>query len=84
VPSQALLLHRRNSRTAFFSSLSVFKIWSHILSSKDLSLSAPNFEETLIVAIKQGGIAKAVIRGVIKIINSIINHSLFSIIKWSL
>ena len=73
---------RRNSRTAFFPPLSFFKIWSHILSLYDLSLSAPNFEETLIIAIKQGGTAKAAIGGVIKTINSIINYSLFSITKW--
>jgi len=53
--------HRRNSRTALFSSLSVFKIWSHILWIWDLSPSAPNFKETLMVAIKQGGIAEAAI-----------------------
>ncbi len=44
---------------------------------------APNFEKTLIVAIKQGGTARAAIGGVIKTINSIINHSLFTIVKWS-
>jgi hypothetical protein len=42
---------------------------------------APNFEETLIVAIKQGIIAKAGIGGVIKTIDSMINYSLFSIAK---
>jgi hypothetical protein len=35
------------------------------------------------VAIKQGGTAKAAIGSVIKTIDSIINHSLFSIAKWS-
>jgi hypothetical protein len=35
------------------------------------------------VAIKQGGTAKAAIGGVIKTIDSIINHSLFFIAKWS-
>jgi len=73
----APLLTRCNSRTALFSSLGVFKTWSHILSSWNLSPSAPNFEETLMVAIKQGGIAKAAISGVIKTIDSIINCSLF-------
>jgi hypothetical protein len=75
--------HRRNSRTALFSSLSVFKIWSHILWIWNLSPSAPNFKETLIVAIKQGGTAEAVIGGVIKTIDSMTNHSLFLIAKWS-
>jgi hypothetical protein len=76
-----LYSHRRNSRTAFFSCLGVFKIWSHIIFLENLSLSAPNFENTLIVAIKQRGTAEAVIGGVIKTIDSIINHSLFSITK---
>ena len=35
------------------------------------------FENTIIVAIKQGGTAEAVTSGVIKTINSIINHSLW-------
>jgi hypothetical protein len=35
------------------------------------------------VAIKQGGIAKAAISGVIRTIDSMINHSLFFIAKWS-
>ena len=69
--------HRRNSRTAFFSSLSAFKIWSHIISLEDLSLSAPNFGKTVIVAIKQGGTAEAAIGGVIETIDSMINHDHF-------
>jgi hypothetical protein len=40
-------------------------------------LSAPNFEKTLIVAIKQGGTAEAAISDVIKTINSMINRNLF-------
>jgi hypothetical protein len=75
--------HRRNSRTAFFSSLIVFKIWGHIISLWDLSLSAPNFEKTSIVAIKQGRIAEVAISSVIETIDSMINHSLFFIAKWS-
>jgi hypothetical protein len=47
-----------------------------------LSLSAPNFEETLIVAIKQGGTAEAAISDVIETIDSTINYSLFLIAKW--
>jgi hypothetical protein len=39
------------------------------------------FEETLIVAIKLEGTAKAAIGGVIKTTDSIINYSLFSITK---
>jgi hypothetical protein len=75
--------HRRNSRTILFSSSSVFKIWSRILLIWNLSLSAQNFEETLLVAIKQGETAEAAIGGVIKTIDSITNHSLFLIAKWS-
>jgi hypothetical protein len=48
-----------------------------------LSLSAPNLENTLIVAIKQGGTAEAVIDGVIETIDSTISHGLFFIAKWS-
>jgi hypothetical protein len=77
-----LSLHRRNSRTVLFSTLSIFKIWSHILLIWDLSLSALNFEETLTVAIKQGGTAQAAIGDVIETIDSITNHSLFLITKW--
>jgi hypothetical protein len=47
-----------------------------------LSLSAQNFEEILMVAIKQGGTAKAAISGVIKTIDSTINYNLFLIAKW--
>jgi len=71
------------SRTALFSSLGGFKTWSHILSSWNLSPSAPNFEETLMVAIKQGGTAKAAISGVIETIDSMINRSLFLVAKGS-
>jgi hypothetical protein len=46
-------------------------------------LSAPNFEETLIVAIKQGGTAEAVISSMIETTDSMINYSLFLIAKWS-
>jgi hypothetical protein len=35
------------------------------------------------VAIKQGGTAEAAIGGVIKTIDSMTNHSLFLIAKWS-
>jgi hypothetical protein len=63
--------------------LSDFKIWSHILWIWNLSLSTPNFEETLVVAIKQGGTAEAAIGGVIETIDSMTNHSLFLIAKWS-
>jgi hypothetical protein len=35
------------------------------------------------VAIKQGGIAKTAISGVIETIDSMINHGLFPTIKWS-
>ncbi len=73
------LLARRNSRAALFSALSTFKTWSHILSLWNLSASAPNFKETLISAIKQGGIAKAAISGIIETIYSMINTSLFSV-----
>ncbi len=41
------------------------------------------FEETLMVAIKQGGTAEAAIGGVIETIDSMTNRSLFLIAKWS-
>jgi hypothetical protein len=65
------------------SPLSVFKNWSYILLIWNLSLSAPNFEETLMVVIKHGGIAETVISGVIETINSTTNHSYFLLTKWS-
>ncbi len=74
---------RRHSRNACLSPLSVFKIWSYISSLQDLSLSAPNLENTLRVAIKQGGTAKAVNGDVIKTIDSTINYGLFFISQWS-
>ena len=48
---------------------------------RNLSPSAPNFEETLMVAIKQGGTAQAAIGGIIEKINSMTNLSLFLIGK---
>jgi hypothetical protein len=48
-----------------------------------VAAKCPNFKKTLIVAIKQGGIAEAAISGVIKTIDSIINRTLFLIAKWS-
>jgi hypothetical protein len=45
--------------------------------------SAPNFEKTLIVAIKQGVTAEAAISGVIETIDNIINHSFFLVAKVS-
>jgi hypothetical protein len=77
-------LHRSYSRNALLSPLSVFKIWSYISSLRNLSLSAPNLENTLRVTIKQGGKAEAVISSLIKTINSTINYSLFFISRWSL
>ena len=74
---------RSNPRTAFFPSLSLFKIWSYILSLYNISPSALNFKLTLMVAIKQGRTAKAAIGSVTKTIDSIINYSLFSTTKWS-
>ena len=47
----------------------------------NFSLSALNFKETLIVTIKQGGIAEAAISGVIKTIDSIINCSFFLVVN---
>jgi hypothetical protein len=43
--------------------------------------SAPNFEETLMVAIKQGGTAEAAISGMIETIDSIINTILFLVVN---
>jgi hypothetical protein len=51
---------------------------------QNLSLSAPNFKETLMVVIKQGGTAETAISGVNETIDSITNHSFFLIAKWSL
>ena len=65
------------------SPLSVFKNWSHILLIWNLSLSAPNFEETLTVVIKHGGPAETAISGVIETINSTNNYSYFLLAKWS-
>ncbi len=62
--------------------LSVFKNWSHILLIWNLSLSAPNFEETLMVVIKHGGTAGTAIIVVIKTIDSTTNHSYFLLAKW--
>ena len=59
--------------------LSIFKTWAHILSSWNLSLSAPNFEETLIVTIKRRGKAETVISVVTKMIDSMNNYSHFVI-----
>ena len=44
-------------------------------------LSAPNFKKTLIVAIKQGGIAEAAIGGVIETNDCIINRTLFLLLS---
>jgi hypothetical protein len=76
--------HRSNSRNVFFSSLSVVKIWIYVSLLENLSLRAPNSEFTLIVAIKQGGTAEAVISGVIEMVDSTVNYSLFFIAKWFL
>jgi hypothetical protein len=65
------------------SPLSVFKNWSYILLIWNLSLSAPNFEETLMAVIKHGGIAEITISGMIEMIDSITNHSYFLLAKWS-
>ena len=65
------------------SPLSVFKIWSNILLIWHLSLSAPNFEETLMVVIKHGVTAETAIGGVIETIDSTTNHSCFLPAKWS-
>jgi hypothetical protein len=46
-----------------------------------LSPNAPNFEETPMVAIKQGATAEAAISGVIETIDSMINYSPFLIAK---
>jgi hypothetical protein len=47
----------------------------------ELSLSAPNFKETLIVAIGQGGIPEVASSDVIEINNNTINYNLFLITK---
>jgi hypothetical protein len=61
--------------------ISLFKNWSYILLIWNLSLSALNFKETLMVVIKHGGIAETAISGVIKTIDSITNHSYFLLAK---
>ncbi len=63
--------------------LSVFKNWSYILLIWHLSLSAPNFEETLMVVIKHRVTAETAISRVIETIDSIINHSCFLFAIWS-
>ena len=65
------------------SPLSVLKNWSHILLIWHLSLSAPNFEEPLMVVIKHGGTAKTAISGVIETIDSTTNHNYFLLAKRS-
>jgi hypothetical protein len=57
------------------SPLSVFKNWSHILLIWNVSLSAPKFEETLMVVIKHGGATETVISGVIEKIDNATNHN---------
>jgi hypothetical protein len=49
----------------------------------ELFPNAPKFEETPLVAIKQGGAAEAAITGVIEMINSMINRNLFLAAHWS-
>ena len=73
---------RRYSRTSLFSSPIVFKTWVYILFLQNLSLSAPNCEETLTVTIEQGGTAKTAIDGVNETINSMINPSDFLVADW--
>ena len=46
-------------------------------------MSAPNFQNTIVVAIKQGGTAEAVIGDMIDMVDSTINYSLSFITKWS-
>jgi len=75
------LLARRYSRTSWFSSLSVFKIWDYILFLYNLSLSAPKCKETLTVVIKQEGTVGAAVNGINETIDSITNHSLFLVAK---
>jgi hypothetical protein len=49
---------------------------------RNLSASAPNFDEILPVAIKQGGTAEAAIDGINETISSIINRSSFLVLDW--
>jgi hypothetical protein len=49
---------------------------------RNLSASAPNFDEILSVAIEQGGIAEAAIDGVNETIGSMINRSSFLFTDW--
>ena len=51
------------------------------ISLLDLFPSAPNFEKTLMVAIKQGGTAKVAISLIVRTIKSIINYSLFFVAR---
>ena len=59
------------------SPLSAFKNWSHILLIWHLSLSAPDFKETLIVVIKYKSTAETAISSVIKTVGNTINYSCF-------
>jgi hypothetical protein len=76
-------LNRSYSRTALLSPLTVFKIKSYICLVYNLCLRAPNFKQTLMVAIKQGVTAEVAISGVIEMSDSMINHNPFLIAKWS-
>lgn len=50
---------------------------SYILLIWNFSLSAPNFEETLMVVIKHGSTAETAISSVLETINSTTKHSYF-------
>jgi hypothetical protein len=62
----------------FFKCFQNLELYSFLIKT---FLSAPNLEKILIVAIKQGGTARAAISIVIKTIDSIINYGLFLITK---
>jgi hypothetical protein len=83
VPAVTPLLISEKLPGCIIPPLSVFKNWRHILLIWHLSLSAPNFEETLMLVIKHGGTAETAISDMIKMINSTTNHSYFLLTKWS-
>ena len=80
---QTLSSHRRLSRTVFFPSLGVFKFEAILFRDRIFSPVLRILEKTLIDAIKSGVTAEAAIGGVIKMIDSIVNHNLVLLRKWS-
>ena len=73
---------RRNSRFSTLSRSAVFKTWRYILCIWNLSLSPPNFAETPVTRIKQGGTAEAAFEVASRPVDSMIIHSKFPVADW--